>query len=1002
MDAVIEISYTCKILIFIEMNKFFFLSLFLFFTPLSTYGQTSTSDKLEADLQKTQESAQKYIKLLNNYTIENYWKRGRVRMNNLQIDTDNKKIHLYLNKFLAEAPLRPEMISQLKRSFLSMIPAAFKKYELSIYADSIDLVDYIPNLYRKAKTEADLMRLPQNKNLRPFRRNLVEMPRPFEITNGLVNSNIALWASHGWYFESTLHRWEWQRARLFTTVEDLLPASFVIPYLMPMLYNSGAFVLTPRERDMQLNEIIMDNDSFTNFMRYPSFLKKSENNTGYAWQAILKADENPFRNGSYLSGTAHGPDSIQWIADIPENGDYQIYISYGFTENASKLRYRVYYAGGHQDYLVDQSIGYGTWIPLGKHHFRKGHPDHDRRLVLYFEKGQTGSIDAIRFGGGMGNIERNGIAGRKPRFMEAPRYYLQYCGFPDSLTWKPNGENMDYTDNFRSQGDWLNYLIGKPFGPARDSSAGLGIPIDLSFSFHTDAGVLRGDSVMGTLGIYSTTKDSGFFADGQSRFVSRDLTDLIQSQIVEDIRSRYNKNWIRRGLWNSDYSEAYKPNVPAMLLELLSHQNPNEMKLALDPNFRFDVSRAIYKGMLRFVSYQNGYDYVVHPLPVTHFKSELMPAGSVKLSWTPVADLLEPTAKAEKYMVYTRIGNSGFDTGQLVDTSELIVENIEKNKIYSFKVTAVNQGGESFPSEILSVGFSDTDNKPVLIVNAFDRLEAPQYIETSSFSGFMRQLDQGVPYLYDFHTTGDQYDFDPQSPWLDDDAPGFGASYANEENLIYPGNTFDFPFIHGEAFLNNGYSFISMSDEAFKNQALNVKDFLLVDFIFGEEKTKRGNHDKTNAPYKVYTSQLIKMLEILAENKIPVFISGSYIGTEIGQDPGTEKKIGDLLGFKFRTNHAVKNGTFYLTEKPVISANDFDFVTRYDKYIYPAESPDAIEPYNEKSNVLFRYSENNTSAGVSGNGLLKTVALGFPFECISNSAQRDQIISLVIDKLVKK
>ena len=35
--------------------------------------------------------------------------------------------------------------------------------------------------------------------------------------------------------------------------------------------------------------------------------------------------------------------------------------------------------------------------------------------------------------------------------------------------------------------------------------------------------------------------------------------------------------------------------------------------------------------------------------------------------WQPVADALEPTAVAEKYIVYTRIGDGDFDNGVLVD-----------------------------------------------------------------------------------------------------------------------------------------------------------------------------------------------------------------------------------------------------------------------------------------------------------------------------------------------
>src|SRR5665647_3097308 len=50
---------------------------------------------------------------------------------------------------------------------------------------------------------------------------------------------------------------------------------------------------------------------------------------------------------------------------------------------------------------------------------------------------------------------------------------------------------------------------------------GMKIPIDLAFAFHTDAGVTPNDSIIGTLGIYSTTANQGLFPNGKSRMASR-------------------------------------------------------------------------------------------------------------------------------------------------------------------------------------------------------------------------------------------------------------------------------------------------------------------------------------------------------------------------------------------------------------------------------------------------------------------------------------------------
>ncbi|HBX21035.1 MAG TPA: hypothetical protein DEF88_11365, partial [Porphyromonadaceae bacterium] len=74
--------------------------------------------------------------------------------------------------------------------------------------------------------------------------------------------------SHGWYYEQKLSRWEWQRARIFQTVEDLYTQSYVVPFLVPMLENAGANVLLPRERDYNTHEIIIDNNGSSRGAEY--------------------------------------------------------------------------------------------------------------------------------------------------------------------------------------------------------------------------------------------------------------------------------------------------------------------------------------------------------------------------------------------------------------------------------------------------------------------------------------------------------------------------------------------------------------------------------------------------------------------------------------------------------------------------------------------------------------------------------------------------------------
>ena len=86
-------------------------------------------------------------------------------------------------------------------------------------------------------------------------KNISALSQP---TKGLQGRHLSLWASHGRYYNINKDKWEWQRPYLYCTTEDLFTQTIVVPYLMPMLENAGATVFSPRERDWQPNEIIID------------------------------------------------------------------------------------------------------------------------------------------------------------------------------------------------------------------------------------------------------------------------------------------------------------------------------------------------------------------------------------------------------------------------------------------------------------------------------------------------------------------------------------------------------------------------------------------------------------------------------------------------------------------------------------------------------------------------------------------------------------------------
>jgi hypothetical protein len=969
-------------------------------------------------------------------------KQGKISVININANEKNNTLLITAADKLENIPFRPENVKRIYRAISLITAQKYPEYSIVCQVNNQKIEDLIPNFYRTENIDSS--RIFSVKV--PFHPLVKNISRPFEIPNGLQNRNIALWQSHGKYYDQKQARWVWQRARVFQVVEDLYTQSYVLPFLVPMLENAGANVLLPRERDTQLNEVIVDNDSKNYSSRYfeqndrEKWKKGSEQGFANTKPTYLQG-ENPFTFGTYREiQTINKPEETslaEWIPDIPESGRYAVYVSYKSLDNsASDAHYTVIHKGEKTEFLVNQTMDGGTWLYLGQFYFEKGRSYQNKVVLsnLSSEKNKIITADAVKFGGGMGNIARKPNEGgftmnqkssdtttiqlhlsnpvieyepetsHYPRYTEGARYWLQWAGVPDSIYSRTKGQN-DYSDDFQSRGFWVNYLIGG--SSVSPDTKGLKIPIDLSMAFHSDAGSTMNDSIIGTLAICTIKNSQGktVFPNGISRVASRDLTDIVQTQVVNDIRKQFAPEWTRRGLWNKSYSESRVPEVPAMLLELLSHQNFADMRYGLDPRFHFAVSRSIYIGMLKYISSVNHIDYVVQPLPVEQFSCHFVSKTNLKLNWKAVNDSLEPTAKAEQYVLYTRVNDGDFDNGQVINSTSTIFT-IQPGKVYSFKVTAVNKGGESFPSEILSAYRSPNEKGEVLIVNGFDRLSAPaSFAIDSIYAGFLNDVDAGVPYMSDITFVGKQFEFRRNRPWINDDAPGYGASNANFETNVIAGNTFDYPFIHGKSIKAVGYSFVSSSVKAVINGDIDLNQYKITDLILGKQKQTFVGNAKKEPDFKTFPLALQQLVQSYCQKGGNLMISGAYVGSDICEAQNSVKEdrefLENTLKIKYRTSHASVSGNIRFVSSPFKAFKNFDFnyFDQPNSKFYYVESPDAIEPAGEGGFTICRYNENNLSAGVAFSGWYKTCIFGFPFETIETESDRNNLMESVLSFL---
>ena len=918
----------------------------------------------------------------------------------LKRDTE---LDFYFSQDLSDYPWRKESLESLRDYMEELIP---KGYTLGIiFGGKTDVSTLaVPERGRNGNPAAFDFRVEA-----PKRRAIVTRVGAHLPKRGLAGRQLAVWQSHGRYFDGEL--WRWQRGPIFRTLEDVYTQSYVLNYLIPMLENAGAYVFTPRERDVNSVELIADND--------PAFEERPEGvrllgkytekgawkdaGAGFAdKKEVYTADENPFSMGTVRLASAER-DKVSataiWSASGLPRGGYAVYISYKtLADSSPAVRYTVRHLGGETEFIVNQKMGGGMWIYLGTFDM-----DSSSEVVLdnqipsghWVAAGSSITADAVRIGGGMGKIDRGGGTSGLPCFAEGAMYSMLFSGTPASLF---NDWDNDYTRDYAGRGAWTSRLSGG--SSVNPKAPGLKVPIDMSIAFHSDAGVTPDSTTVGTLVIYTSKCDNKEeLPSGESRLTSRTLVDMVQSQIVDDIRSQFNPDWARRGTWDRSYSESRTTSVPALLLELLSHQNFSDMQYGLDPSFQFAASRSVYKGVLKYLSARYGVKYAVAPLPVESFAAELSPDGkSVNLSWVSPEDSLEPTAAAHSFRIQTRLDGRGFDdqpvSGVKRSASGRYSVNvpIDKGHIYSFRILACNDGGVSFPSETLSAGVPSRTKGTVMVVNNFTRVSGPQVIDTGSYAGFMDNMDSGVPWIRDISYCGEQYQFDRSAEWTSNSDPGFGGSYPDMAGSVIGGNTFDYPYVHGKAIFDAGYAFCSSSVGALGEMSLSACS--VMDIICG--KQRRCSLPGGPERFAVFSPSLKDLLRAYSSAGGKLIISGAYIASDI--TPEDVPFLTEVFGYKTLTGFGSRKGD--VSGCGVFSPSlRLHYNNEWNRNFYRVEHPDGLSPSGPGSTVLMRYRDTGIPASVGCSG--KAVSFGFPLEIVDNPSALGKVVDETLKFLSK-
>lgn len=525
------------------------------------------------------------------------------------------------------------------------------------------------------------------------------------------------------------------------------------------------------------------------------------------------------------------------------------------------------------------------------------------------------------------------------------------------------------------------------------------VPLELQLAIHSDAGWQKDfKSPYGTLGICTRNFNDNKLASGQSRGLSFDFACDLVYNLTRDLKKQFGA-WEARDIWDKNYSETRLPAQPSAILEVMSHENFPDIRMGHDPYFKFVMARSIYKTILKYLARVNDTKAIVQPLAPKAFQVKYISGNRFSVSWAPQHDENEKTAEPDAYILYTRVGDNGYDNGKILNGTEHTMA-LKANTIYRFKVSAVNKGGESFPTEELVAMYNPEAKKTMTIINAFHRLSSPTVIDNDSICGFDLNDDIGLSYGKTPAWCGPQKIFDKKQAGRNN---GLGYSTNELAGRFTAGNDFNYAYTHAAAIQKAVQCNIeSISSEAISDDT-DLSNRCMIDVLLGNER----NDGHSLQPYKTFTPTLKGLIERYTDHGGRMLVSGSYVASDMQADDerqwladrlhiayaGTDR---DSLSFRTDSiSDLVRCGD--LTVSVYRHVNGEHYASVASDVIVPADSIAFMQQA-----PLMTYARGTSAAVTYADAKNRCVTMGFPFECIKLPADRNALMQRIVEYLLKE
>lgn len=752
---------------------------------------------------------------------------------------------------------------------------------------------------------------------------------------------------HGWTYDTNFP-WRLLRGIQQEMNEDygnLDQLNFFAAYC----FNAGAVVVPFRPLGQQTYEMVLDNDDPG--VVFTGSWAKSSSTLFYG-----KSGDVPYR---YANLDSNETATVAYTPTIPLTGYYPVYTWVAHGANRGDQLYRIRHTGGESQVRIPHYMVGNGWVYLGEYYLNAGSNASIGSVIISNLRSTTnGSVviaDAIRFGNGMGSINRGeGVSGY-PREDESCRYWIQNSVGQGQSASLYDGTGDDESDGWSAPPKMSAEMNREAYGS---------IYKRIHISFHSNAGGGRG-----TVGLITgnPTPNQASLAQIAGKEVNDDLVALGSPPLET--------NWYNRTTvtYTGGYSEIdgslFNDEMDATILEVAFHDSADDAKLLRDPKARAAVGKAAMHAVVKYMNQFDTNNPVLLnflPEPPTNLRAIASSNGLITLSWTaPVR--IGGSQNPTNYVIYRSTNGYGF--GNPISVSNVLtctVSNLAPEVDYYFRVSAANAGGESMPSAVVGCRAASLTGLPrVLYVNAFERFDRTTNLRQD--------------------TTRQSYD-----------PPGASGTIER----VWPRriNAFDYVVPHGKAISSFGMAFDSCQNEAITNGTVMLSNYPVIIWACGQESTENETFNST---------EQAKVTEFLNAGG-GLFVSGSEIGWDLdrasGPTAGDRAFYNNQLHAEFGSNTNDDSGiyTVVATNNALFAGNGNATFDNGTKGIYWVQTPDILLPNGTGTRVALTYTGTTNAAAIQYDGSAgggRVVYLAFPFETITSSSLRNTYMADVLNFL---